>query len=906
MRRGGRILQALNKGNLSRDTEDQRHADQIEPQAAQRDQSPPQAPPPRTLGGRGGRILSNLAKIQSRTPQTTAESSAPSAAAAAGDEGGRPSSRFSNSSSDNSKENPSGLVRRDSNASRSSAISQQFITVDQIDYKANLPKQPTAVGAPIKLSTNYMTFDTTEGSAIEEYHVDFNPNIESIRLRYTLLRTETARAVIGPVIHWTGTNLYLPHRLKDNVTKFEAQHPITNTPVSIKLTFIKTPPDAELMPFYNSLMHKVMNKLNYVIINRQHYSPMHKITVEQHRLEVWPGWITAIQSLDGGIKLSVDASFRVLRLETVRDIMMDIKNRNRGVNLKEAFEQELVGSIIMTRYNNRAYRIDGFDLSKKPSDSFIQTKDNTAITYVDYMRHHWNVEVRDTNQPMILHRPKPKRGQEESEVVYLIPELCVTTGLTDEMRSNFNIMKAIGEHTRLPPEIRETKLTEFLEQISTDERAKSVFADWNLRVRPNLDVVDGRRLDSEVVLFGNQRSQRVSDEADWTRPATNGPVFKTVDISNWVLMFTERDSPVAQELMESIKEVSRALGIKFCAPRIVKLPNDHPTTYVNFGKREVKQTDQMVVIMTPGKNQREDRYSACKRLYSCELPVPCQFIRCGTISNPRKIRSICQKIVIQILSKVGGQPWAMKFPMKSFMIVGIDVYHDTIDRRKSCVGVVASMNEFTSSWWSHTFFQNSLEEIGQKLNVTIISAIRKYHSINGFVPQKIIVYRDGVGDGQLDTVLQFEVVQTMNAIKFYMRDSFSGEPDPHVSYVVVQKRINAKLSLREQGRVLNPRPGSLLDHTITHPEYNDFYLVSQHVNQGTVSPTKYIVLTETGTLKLEHHQKLAYKMTHMYYNWCGTIRVPAPCQYAHKLAYLTGQNIRQQASERLEDKLYYL
>ena len=25
-------------------------------------------------------------------------------------------------------------------------------------------------------------------------------------------------------------------------------------------------------------------------------------------------------------------------------------------------------------------------------------------------------------------------------------------------------------------------------------------------------------------------------------------------------------------------------------------------------------------------------------------------------------------------------------------------------------------------------------------------------------------------------------------------------------------------------------------------------------------------------------QKLAYKLTHMYYNWPGTVRVPAPCQ----------------------------
>ena len=140
----------------------------------------------------------------------------------------------------------------------------------------------------------------------------------------------------------------------------------------------------------------------------------------------------------------------------------------------------------------------------------------------------------------------------------------------------------------------------------------------------------------------------------------------------------------------------------------------------------------------------------------------------------------------------------MKFPIKSFMIVGIDVYHGTIDRKKSCVGFVASTNEFASRWWSQTFFQNSLEEIGQKLNLTMITAIRKFHEINGHVPQKIIVYRDGVGDGQLDSVVQTEVSQVANSIKFYMRDNQSAvETLPQLSYLIVQKRNNTKLSLSE-------------------------------------------------------------------------------------------------------------
>ncbi len=58
----------------------------------------------------------------------------------------------------------------------------------------------------------------------------------------------------------------------------------------------------------------------------------------------------------------------------------------------------------------------------------------------------------------------------------------------------------------------------------------------------------------------------------------------------------------------------------------------------------------------------------------------------------------------------------------------------------------------------------------------------------------------------------------------------------------------------------------------------DFFLVSQHVTQGTVSPTHYVVVHDQSGLDPDKLQRLSYKMTHLYYNWPGTVRVPAPCQ----------------------------
>lgn len=61
----------------------------------------------------------------------------------------------------------------------------------------------------------------------------------------------------------------------------------------------------------------------------------------------------------------------------------------------------------------------------------------------------------------------------------------------------------------------------------------------------------------------------------------------------------------------------------------------------------------------------------------------------------------------------------------------------------------------------------------------------QYNNVN---PQRIIIYRDGVGDGDLDYVAKYEVKQliaTFSRIDPYYK--------PELSVIVVQKRINTRL-----------------------------------------------------------------------------------------------------------------
>lgn len=83
-------------------------------------------------------------------------------------------------------------------------------------------------------------------------------------------------------------------------------------------------------------------------------------------------------------------------------------------------------------------------------------------------------------------------------------------------------------------------------------------------------------------------------------------------------------------------------------------------------------------------------------------------------------------------------------------------------------------------------------------------------------------------------------------------------------------------------------------------------MVPQACRTGAVSPVSFNILFDESGLNADQVQKFTYKMCHMYANWQGCIRVPAPCQYAHKLAFLVGQSLHQGARAELADKLYFL
>lgn len=72
-----------------------------------------------------------------------------------------------------------------------------------------------------------------------------------------------------------------------------------------------------------------------------------------------------------------------MRQETALDILKNLALSSSG-DFQTAFDKEIIGSTVLTSYNNKTYRIADVDWNSNPLSTF-DTKDG-KVSYSDYYR----------------------------------------------------------------------------------------------------------------------------------------------------------------------------------------------------------------------------------------------------------------------------------------------------------------------------------------------------------------------------------------------------------------------------------------------------------------------------------------------------------------------------------------
>ncbi|KAF3430134.1 LOW QUALITY PROTEIN: hypothetical protein E2986_05021 [Frieseomelitta varia] len=150
----------------------------------------------------------------------------------------------------------------------------------------------------------------------------------------------------------------------------------------------------------------------------------------------------------------------------------------------------------------------------------------------------------------------------------------------------------------------------------------------------------------------------------------------------------------------------------------------------------------------------------------------------------------------------------------------------------------------------------------------------------------MLIYTDGVSEGQLAQVINYELFAIKEAIAQLENTKTCMVP---ITFLVVQKRHHIRLfptdMRNSDDRNFNVQAGTIVDSEITHPTQIDFYLVSHASIQGTARPTKYRCIWNENGMHEDEIEELTYYLCHLFARCTRSVSYPAPTYYAHLAAF---------------------
>lgn len=312
-------------------------------------------------------------------------------------------------------------------------------------------------------------------------------------------------------------------------------------------------------------------------------------------------------------------------------------------------------------------------------------------------------------------------------------------------------------------------------------------------------------------------------------------------------------------------------------------------------------------------------YTDLKHLLYLKLGVPHQnVLRKSLLKNTI---SVASNILLQMNAKLGEPLWRIVQSLKevrdrSIAIGGIAIYHKLINRKDSCAAFVGTIDKELTRYFSFAKLMEQNVQRIQPMQDLMLKWLKAFFKKNNRLPDTLIIFRDGVGEGQIVSILDVELPALEKAVQS------AGEKvkiayKPEVIFVLANKKVPQRMfeesERYQRGRggrgastILNPPPGSVISGPMSRYNY-DFFMVPQWVNQGTATPTHYVVVHNNSKLSEQALITLTYHQCYNYFNWKGAIRIPASLMYANKLATLVGEHLKSTPTdESLSSKLYSL
>lgn len=167
----------------------------------------------------------------------------------------------------------------------------------------------------------------------------------------------------------------------------------------------------------------------------------------------------------------------------------------------------------------------------------------------------------------------------------------------------------------------------------------------------------------------------------------------------------------------------------------------------------------------------------------------------------------------------------------------------------SVAGIVASTDKFLSQWPADLRIQPKTHnrEMVAALDDMMKSRLHLWQSRNRVLPENLLIYRDGVSEGEYQRVLEHELPLIRKACKELYPATDTDRGLPRISIIIVGKRHNTRfypVKKEDADRSSNPQHGTVVDRDVTETRNWDFFLQAHTALQGTARPAHYYVVLD--------------------------------------------------------------
>ncbi|KAH8109351.1 Piwi domain-containing protein [Phellopilus nigrolimitatus] len=337
--------------------------------------------------------------------------------------------------------------------------------------------------------------------------------------------------------------------------------------------------------------------------------------------------------------------------------------------------------------------------------------------------------------------------------------------------------------------------------------------------------------------------------------------------------FSDSSDPALRGVVARLLATCRAGGMQvddaFPPLLFVRLPQTNPrdplrSAAIDAIENEIKTLPGRanIVLVFVSNN---GIYPDLKKLCDSKLGIATVCMQMANFRKERGQNQYLSRIALKVNTKLGGvnhqlDASSMRW-LKNMMLVGMDLTRPGVGcvmGTPSIAAVVASCDE------EFMYYPASLDlqGIGKEASNLMKS-----------LPERVVVFRGGVSDGQFKHILTHELPEIKAAFRSFKAYS------PKLTIVICGKRHRTRFypTRPEQAdKTSNTKAGTLVDRGVTAVSNFNFFLQAHAGQQGTVRATHYTVIFDENRLLADDIQQGAHNTSYLWVPATKSVRLVSP------------------------------